>query len=74
MSMGLSYTNKKIYSIIRRIDAYSVMIYIREELVDFTICINTDESQKYDGEWEKQVKRVWLSDSIFIYSNTGKIM
>ena len=50
------------------------MIYIREELVDFTICINTDESQKCNGEWEKQVKRVWLSDSIFIYSNTGKIM
>lgn len=44
------------------------MIYITEELVDFNICVNMDESQKYNGEWEKQVKRVWLSDSIFIYS------
>lgn len=50
------------------------MIYITEELVDSTICINTDESQKYNGEWEKQVKRVWLSDSIFTHSNTAKIM
>lgn len=34
------------------------MIYITEELVDFNMCIDTDESQKYNDEWENQVKRV----------------
>lgn len=29
------------------------MIYITEELVDFNICVDMDESQKYNGEWEK---------------------